>query len=160
MNYRIVRPDELYHYGVRGMRWGHRKAVPSAAGTARRAQNMTPEQQSAIRKQRAKKAAVIGATVAVAAVGTYGAYKVSKIRSKNTTAVETWILKNGGSSLSKYKDGTVVNRTVKRSKTLLGPRLDIVTDTFNRNMYAPSSREVKQIGSNARAIRRSSKYIF
>lgn len=32
-NYRIIRSDELYHFGVPGMRWGHRKI--SASGAAR-----------------------------------------------------------------------------------------------------------------------------
>lgn len=37
MEYRIIYSDELYHYGVRGMRWGHRKAPTSLAGTGHRA---------------------------------------------------------------------------------------------------------------------------
>ena len=27
-DYRIIHDDELMHYGVPGMRWGHRKANP------------------------------------------------------------------------------------------------------------------------------------
>lgn len=36
MEYRIIRKDELYHYGVPGMKWGHRKAR-SVGGTLWRA---------------------------------------------------------------------------------------------------------------------------
>ena len=102
--------DELSHYGVRGMKWGVRKQMPSAGGVARRAlagvygineryykalgnktlasmnaqarnqqlkkaqaadlkkQQMTPEERSALRKRRAKQAAAVGGTVAVAAL--------------------------------------------------------------------------------------------
>lgn len=37
MNYFIVYPDELNHYGVRGMKWGVRKDPVSMGGRARRA---------------------------------------------------------------------------------------------------------------------------
>ena len=36
-NYRVIRSGELYHFGVPGMRWGHRKlSVRGAAKSARK----------------------------------------------------------------------------------------------------------------------------
>lgn len=59
---------ELYHYGVKGMRWGRRKARPRMSGAAR----------SARRKQILKRVAIgAGAAAGAAALG-YGAYKYGK----------------------------------------------------------------------------------
>lgn len=108
--------NELYHHGVLGMKWGHRKASYNSGGSSRipgvRKPNalqrlgykqahskagqvgmkvgrkittsktskqaskpsVTPEQKAAKRK----KAIKVGAAVAGAALGAYGAYKVSK----------------------------------------------------------------------------------
>ena len=59
---------ELYHYGIKGMRWGHRKARPTMSGAAR----------SARRKQILKRVAIgAGAAAGAAALG-YGAYRGKK----------------------------------------------------------------------------------
>ena len=59
---------ELYHYGIKGMRWGHRKARPTMSGAAR----------SARRKRIAKRVALgVGAAAGAAALG-YGAYRGNK----------------------------------------------------------------------------------
>lgn len=59
---------ELYHYGIKGMRWGHRKARPQMSGAAR----------SARRKKILKRIAIgAGAAAGAAALG-YGAYRGHK----------------------------------------------------------------------------------
>lgn len=104
--------DELYHYGVKGMRWGHRKRVDpvSTASANRRSSsaysNMSSSRASyqqakqqykqakkdernspeakAERAAKAKKAAKIGAAVAATALAAYGAYKLNKyVKTKN-----------------------------------------------------------------------------
>lgn len=65
---------ELYHFGVKGMRWGHRKARPKMSGAAR----------SARRKKIAKRIAIgAGAAAGAAALG-YGAYRGHKYLSSPT----------------------------------------------------------------------------
>lgn len=56
---------ELYHYGVKGMRWGHRKARPQLSGAQRSARR---------RKILKRTAAGLGAAAGAAALG-YGAYR-------------------------------------------------------------------------------------
>lgn len=96
--------NELYHYGVPGMRWGHRKAQPEAyqrLGRSRTSYKTAKKQASAqykqakkdyrndpevkaIRKQKAKRALKVGAAVAGTALAAYGAYKLNKfVKDKN-----------------------------------------------------------------------------
>ena len=72
---------ELYHFGVKGMRWGHRKARPTMSGAAR----------SARRKRIAKRVALgVGAAAGAAALG-YGAYRGKKYISTPHGAVHLMV---------------------------------------------------------------------
>lgn len=81
---------ELQHYGIKGMKWGRRKARPEPVGVGRPAGKATadsPEAQAAAkaaRQQKAKRAAKIGAAVVGTALAAYGAKKLHDfVRDKN-----------------------------------------------------------------------------
>lgn len=77
--YYIQKPDELYHYGVRGMKWGVRKQGELVGRRSSGVDSHYREQ----RRQKIKRTAVIGAAVAATALAGYGVYKMSKVRSMN-----------------------------------------------------------------------------
>ena len=85
--------DELYHVGVKGMRWGHRKAK----------EDLTPEQQ---RRRKTVKKVLVG-TAAVATVAAAGLlYK------KNKPAVDMFVKKY----MTGIKDSNALRQGVKAQK--------------------------------------------
>lgn len=92
-SYIIVYPDELNHYGVKGMKWGVRKQRPVSSMGGRlhrlalkKAQAADLKKQQKInspeynaRKARAKKAAIIGGSIVIAGLAAYGGYKYKKL---------------------------------------------------------------------------------
>lgn len=73
----------LVHFGVPGMKWGHRKARISSSGNRSRGSgnNKSPQQVKAARKSKLKTAAKVGAGLAAGALAAYGASKL--IKNKN-----------------------------------------------------------------------------
>lgn len=83
MNYRIIYNDELYHHGVKGMKWGVRRQIQTSMNSRRQRQaQMSPEERAAQRKRRAKRAAAVGATIAVAGLAAYGGHKYKILKNE------------------------------------------------------------------------------
>ena len=68
--------NELYHFGVKGMRWGVRRNRSLSKERPKKASSNKSEAQA--RRQKIKKAAIIGTAVVGTTLAAYGAYKASK----------------------------------------------------------------------------------
>lgn len=130
MQYRILYNDELYHHGVKGMKWGvRRQAQVSADGRHQRQMQMSPEERSAQRKARVKKAAKIGSAVAVTALAAYGGYKAYKLHNSAVTS-----LGKKYSSLSKqYMDLVDLNRKTARSQANQADKYKLLAGYVQKN---------------------------
>lgn len=63
--------SELYHWGVKGMRWGHRKGKSDSDSTSNKKVNkkdMTPEEKKAHTKKCVKRGAAVVAGLGIAGV--------------------------------------------------------------------------------------------
>lgn len=81
--------NELYHYGVPGMRWGHRKAATSSSNTSRRTKSETAKTTTNNKHLSKKTKIAIGSTVAVAALAGVGAmlYRDATVEKTRTLAI-------------------------------------------------------------------------
>lgn len=153
--------DYLIHYGVPGMKWGHRKARVVGSGRVKAARKQTdtksPEEQRAIRKKRVKTAVKVGAAVAATGLAAYGAYKTTKLIKNKSMQIQMQkgreasdrIMERGHIdrvSTTTFKDGSIrVNQQKRNSSvtyTTTGNASDIHKAFKERN---------RQVDAKARA---------
>ena len=68
--------NELYHFGVKGMKWGVRRNRSLSKGSPKKVSSNKSESQA--RREKIKKAAIIGTAVVGTTLAAYGTYKASK----------------------------------------------------------------------------------
>lgn len=128
--FHTINDAELYHYGVKGMKWGVRRnrneSVSSAKRTSKNIDNDA-------RKRKVKTAVKVGAAVAGTALAAYGAYKLSKFvktknidlaRQKGIEVYKKYISENkttvktssDGTRNLVYRGGKLISDTPKNSK--------------------------------------------
>lgn len=96
MIYEIQNTDYFMHYGVPGMRWGHRKqriSLGRRVGRNKQVVKQSTKQagsnsQSERRKKNVKKALKIGAAVAGTALAAYGGYKLHKFINTKSNKIQ------------------------------------------------------------------------
>lgn len=140
------RDFELQHHGVKGMKWGKRKARPEHTSTGHRdgkATTESPEAQAAAKEARRKKAKIavaIGAAVVGTALAAYGAKKASDaLKDKAFKSAH----ERGKKAIEKYMDEQFFKkvRPVYNDKNALVKALDDHEFEFRRlsmenNQYA------------------------
>lgn len=158
----MIYNNELYHSGVKGMKWGVRKQRDTIGKTKN---NTTSNKQKNDRRAKIKKYAKIGAATAVAGLAIYGAYKLHKTRKINRAAVANFIDNHAYtySLKAKYKQyrdfynpkkQTLVGHKDKVSKGIFGPKLTRIgtVDNFSGAKGISSKQYVIDSSSNYKPL--------
>lgn len=145
---------ELQHHGVKGMKWGKRKARPQSTGDGRRGGKTptdSPEAQAAAkeaRRKKAKRALKIGAAVVGTALAAYGAKKLHDVvRDKNYK----YRMEQGSKAIDKYIKKTSTWSTLNEDWRVRMDR-DARDQKYFEQVYKSASRQADK-DSFATAVR-------
>jgi hypothetical protein len=104
---------ELYHAGVKGMKWGVRRyqnkdGSLTPAGKKRTRQTNTSKENKRGLTDTQKNAIKVGALVAGTTLAVYGTYKLSKLAGRR--AADKYFIENGGLHIFGKRGATLANR--------------------------------------------------
>ena len=142
----------LYHHGVKGMKWGHRKARSSSNGTSRKGKRVA---------KIARNVAIAGAITAVAVGASRsilkknGGVKLSSLkRSKSANDLKVKLLKNKvkkSNTLNRISSGNTINgrRVVTNKRDLKAlhkaakkRKSSNVSDVITNISYSPHKKKI------------------
>lgn len=144
--------DELQHFGVPGMRWGHRKD-PERSSSVRRPRSQYYGQETPKRKFNVKKAAAIAVGVgATAAIAAY-AYKHPEQVKAASKKVESVLKKAGSKSVSAIKIvGKSTGKALKFAGKKTGSALKTIGDKTSpkiKNYVTTTAGKLGKFASDA-----------
>lgn len=155
MEYRIVRNDELYHHGVRGMKWGVRRQASVSSGRSQNPSIRTPIS-SEQRKTKVKKAAKIGVAVAGAALAAYGGYKVYKLQGDAVISLGKKYARMGDTHMSIARNRLDSSASTGIDARRLAYQASIAKRSDDRKVFSEGARNLRAISEERRSAAQES----